>query len=250
LRARYQNLNREQKLAYCALAVDKDDLDAVEAALTQVDPFATPKATTAKCRSCDADIVWALTEADKRIPLDAAPAADGNLVLVDGVARAPRIDDAPGAVTYVSHYATCPNADKHRAPKPTPPDREGGPADPATVAALQARFATLAEAEQAWIKSLLKEANTAGVPFHNGGDTGVKSIRRFELSRALVRLATSTLVDPLPAEVARGLAEELAGGDTADMPLGEVLGGFGAELATQFALDVDKYLADLQGEPL
>lgn len=74
-----------------------------------------------RCRSCDAEIVWALTERGKRMPLDAEPVADGNLYL-EPVARpgddpyrvrAAREGD-PAQHRRVSHFATCPNADDHR----------------------------------------------------------------------------------------------------------------------------------------
>lgn len=81
----------------------------------------------ANCRSCRAIITWALTENDKKIPVDAAPTADGNITLTreDGlddhgkpILRArvfPHVDAAPeGAVLYKSHFATCPNASGHR----------------------------------------------------------------------------------------------------------------------------------------
>jgi hypothetical protein len=74
----------------------------------------------ARCRTCTREIVWALTEHGKPIPLDPEPRADGNItlhvlggvdqrvahVLVDG-----EVADGP---TYVSHFATCPDAETHR----------------------------------------------------------------------------------------------------------------------------------------
>lgn len=86
------------------------------------------------CRSCQAEIIWAVTKTGARMPLDAAP--------VPGEPRqhgvfmlARRLDDDPlawpVAVTerdgefarlklalYVSHFATCPHAAQHRG-KPT-----------------------------------------------------------------------------------------------------------------------------------
>ena len=69
---------------------------------------------TDRCRSCKASIVWAITEKGHRIPLDAEPTVAGNLVIVDGVARPPRIDDDVPFLQWVSHFATCPHADQHR----------------------------------------------------------------------------------------------------------------------------------------
>jgi hypothetical protein len=76
-----------------------------------------------RCRSCDEEIVWALTEAGNRMPLDPDPVVDGNLYL-EPVAypgddpyrvRAVRDGDIP-AHRRVSHFATCPDADQHRKP--------------------------------------------------------------------------------------------------------------------------------------
>lgn len=67
------------------------------------------------CRSCGAEIVWALTASGKRMPLDAQslPLPPGRFILSG--------DDPPVATplrvvtsTYVSHFATCPNASQHR----------------------------------------------------------------------------------------------------------------------------------------
>ncbi|HMI85960.1 MAG TPA: hypothetical protein VK550_17805 [Polyangiaceae bacterium] len=76
---------------------------------------------SAYCRSCGARIVWAKTPAGKAMPLDADPVTDGNIVLEE---------DNAGAIAHVrsaafggvgvfhkSHFATCPNAARHRKPK-------------------------------------------------------------------------------------------------------------------------------------
>lgn len=74
----------------------------------------------ARCRSCPAEVWWATTEAGKQMPLDVQPAADGNVVIVErrpaGVlVRVLKKGEAPGDVaTYKSHFATCPNARRHR----------------------------------------------------------------------------------------------------------------------------------------
>ena len=73
------------------------------------------------CRSCGAEILWAKTIKGHSIPLDAQPAAKGNVVIAengtalvyrDPAAIATRYVDEPH---FVSHFATCPNADEHRA---------------------------------------------------------------------------------------------------------------------------------------
>lgn len=77
------------------------------------------------CRSCGARIRWAVTTAGKRIPVDEQPVDGGNVLLHEAIDRQEPIatvvgknvhptlfdDDAP---RYVSHFATCPNADRHR----------------------------------------------------------------------------------------------------------------------------------------
>lgn len=67
------------------------------------------------CRSCGADIEWAVTAKGSRIPLDIqTPPGKGNIVVGDdGIARAV----ATGEGVRISHFATCVNAAKHRKPK-------------------------------------------------------------------------------------------------------------------------------------
>jgi hypothetical protein len=71
-----------------------------------------------KCSSCGSEIIWAKTENGKAMPLDAAPVdptkVDGTCLLIDGVARFGAIDAPTREPRYVSHFATCPNAAKHR----------------------------------------------------------------------------------------------------------------------------------------
>lgn len=64
-----------------------------------------------RCRSCGAAIIWALTGAGKRIPLDDDPAAEGGRYRLepDGVAVYVAVPLA-GEPLYVSHFATCPDA--------------------------------------------------------------------------------------------------------------------------------------------
>lgn len=62
----------------------------------------------ATCRSCGAEIVWAITKSGKRMPLDADPVTGlGVFVFDNGYA----VDPPP---LRRSHFATCPNADEHR----------------------------------------------------------------------------------------------------------------------------------------
>lgn len=64
------------------------------------------------CRSCGAPLIWGVTENDKRMPVDAKP--EKRVVFEkrgNGLPPLARVVD-----TYVSHFATCPNAAQHRKP--------------------------------------------------------------------------------------------------------------------------------------
>jgi hypothetical protein len=80
------------------------------------------------CRSCGAEIVWAVTTEGRRMPVDAQPVDGGNLLLTPADHRRPAGeptatvvgkraqptlfgDDGP---RYVSHFVTCPDAARHR----------------------------------------------------------------------------------------------------------------------------------------
>jgi hypothetical protein len=78
------------------------------------------------CRSCGAEMLWAVTAKGKRIPLDALAVPDGNVVLEEqGPGRPPLAVVLPNGTDplmteterYVSHFATCPRADEHRSPR-------------------------------------------------------------------------------------------------------------------------------------
>ena len=64
------------------------------------------------CSSCKQRIIWAKTTTGKAIPLNPDPIVGGNLDLVDGVARV--VQPHPAVKLYVSHFATCAQADAHR----------------------------------------------------------------------------------------------------------------------------------------
>lgn len=71
------------------------------------------------CRSCGRPIRWARTTKAKRIPIDLAPVDDGNVTLSDDrdpIATVHPPGQAPldAGPRYVSHFATCPDADRHR----------------------------------------------------------------------------------------------------------------------------------------
>lgn len=93
---------------------------------------------TATCRSCGAPILWTATPAGNSIPLDAEPRADGNVRLgwVGGVEVAIVLNDpaerAAGQIAgpmFVSHFATCPDADSWRKRTPDVVDDELTPPD-------------------------------------------------------------------------------------------------------------------------
>lgn len=76
-----------------------------------------------KCKSCGAQIIWATTVAGKKMPLDAEPHEDGNVVLMPaGAMVLPKETFELGkgicSKRYRSHFATCNNASKHRKAKP------------------------------------------------------------------------------------------------------------------------------------
>jgi hypothetical protein len=70
--------------------------------------------STSRCRSCHKAIVWAKTVTGKSMPLDVEPVEGGNIQLVDGIAHVVEL-------LYLSHFATCSSAARHRKPK-TPGD--------------------------------------------------------------------------------------------------------------------------------
>jgi hypothetical protein len=69
----------------------------------------------ATCSSCGAEIIWTVTEAGRRMPIDAKP--EKRVVLRkqenDPLTPLARVVD-----TFISHFATCPNAARHRSAPP------------------------------------------------------------------------------------------------------------------------------------
>ncbi len=72
----------------------------------------------AECRSCHAPIVWAMTDAGKRMPLDPMPTTTGTVALLQGSERRARVlpaaeleaARAEGKTLFTPHWATCPQA--------------------------------------------------------------------------------------------------------------------------------------------
>lgn len=90
--------------------------------------MAKQKAMGANCKSCSAEIRWAVTVNGKKIPIDWAPVANGNITLSEreglppiavmvtaqGDAFLPALQPSAEAPRYVSHFATCPAAAAYR----------------------------------------------------------------------------------------------------------------------------------------
>lgn len=74
------------------------------------------------CRGCGAKIEWVETPAGKRMPVDAEPTADGNIVIDEnGIAHVLPKEDAAAHPDklYRSHFSSRPNAAGHRRPRAT-----------------------------------------------------------------------------------------------------------------------------------
>jgi hypothetical protein len=67
---------------------------------------------SATCASCGAAIIWTITEAGKRMPVDAVPAGKVTVLVRDPHGGSTPISKSRDH--YVSHFATCPNAQQHR----------------------------------------------------------------------------------------------------------------------------------------
>jgi len=83
-----------------------------------------------KCKACEGAIVWCETSTGARMPVDAAPSEDGNVILfptVDHkwVAMVLSKDEAVRLDVkrerHKSHFATCPAAARFRRPKKATP---------------------------------------------------------------------------------------------------------------------------------
>lgn len=76
----------------------------------------------AKCKSCDAEVMFVSSATTGKLQiLDATPAANGNIVIVDGKAKViPKGDLFAGeheGPRYLDHHASCPDAAKWRRKK-------------------------------------------------------------------------------------------------------------------------------------
>lgn len=69
----------------------------------------------ATCSSCEAPIIWKTTMRGKPMPLDPKPVKDAHLFVDGDTVKDDRTYPAPAnAKRYETHFATCPNAAKHR----------------------------------------------------------------------------------------------------------------------------------------
>lgn len=94
--------------------------------ITRYDPL---QAFRGCCRSCKADVLWAVTQAGERMPVNAKPSTAGNVMLTIMPGHANRPDrlvagvlnrqQAAGArdrgvQLHTSHFVDCPRAAEHR----------------------------------------------------------------------------------------------------------------------------------------
>ena len=67
----------------------------------------------AKCSTCGAEIVWGLTANMKRVPMNPPEKRFVRQGPVGATDTCVGVED-----TWLSHFATCPQADQHRKPLP------------------------------------------------------------------------------------------------------------------------------------
>lgn len=76
--------------------------------------------TIDSCRSCNAQIVWAVTIGGKRMPVDAMPSADGTVALLERAGMAPLATVLSVTKRFgrkdlrTSHFAHCRDAGSWR----------------------------------------------------------------------------------------------------------------------------------------
>lgn len=63
-----------------------------------------------KCSSCGKTVVWAKTRLGRNMPLDQVPPSEGNIRITNGIVVIGKRGDGP----FLSHFATCPQAEQHR----------------------------------------------------------------------------------------------------------------------------------------
>ena len=117
------------------------------------------------------------------------------------------------------------------------PDEGDGVVDP-TFKVPEEAYKQLSADGRLWITALTKAATQAGVPFHSSGN---RTIRRYEIIRGLVAMATTHPDDDL----VRALLEPVIG-DCAQfpsVPVGHLLGSLSSTEAAKFATAADDLVA-------
>lgn len=66
-----------------------------------------------RCRSCNAEIIWATFDSGRRVPLDAKPVENGTIAL-DGERARVLIRGETAPRRYRSHFVSCPHAGQWR----------------------------------------------------------------------------------------------------------------------------------------
>ena len=74
-------------------------------------------ASDGACRSCGKPIIWAKSEKGRNMPLDAEPMRHGLRFLIDPEGYAHHVPSGVDDLGHRSHFATCPNAKRHRKTK-------------------------------------------------------------------------------------------------------------------------------------
>lgn len=69
----------------------------------------------ARCASCRAPIRWFTTPTGNQIPIDESPVLGGNVEMEDGIVTI--VKPEPEVLRHITHFATCPNAARHRRKK-------------------------------------------------------------------------------------------------------------------------------------
>lgn len=74
---------------------------------------------TEKCKSCPAQVIWAVTERGKRMPVDVDPMPGANVLLTEQYGQLTAVVVKPHRAfgrtdLRTSHFVTCPAADQHR----------------------------------------------------------------------------------------------------------------------------------------
>lgn len=76
----------------------------------------------ARCKSCGAELIWAVNPVTgAKVPLDAEPAErPKGLYRLDTSTDPPSATPARGELVYVNHFVTCPSREQHRKPAGEP----------------------------------------------------------------------------------------------------------------------------------